>query len=548
MEEKKTHLFTMLNTLDFETITKYNNCNIITKNDINLLYHENNISQYIINNCFNNNFDLWKPLYILSKLSKNEYVYYVEYDTINDVQNNDIQHNDVQNNDIIYTVSDQSIMIYLKEDYFELLNLCNENFLNKKMIKSNMIGFKNTPENIDLLNKWIKCSINYIETIDIQFMKNTNYLYTKIEAILCLFIDTGLTNNTFLCNHTELVKNSIKDLYELHKNYNNINININKVGLIKRNLYQGRFGNMFIQYCAAKHLARKLNYEFNLPQLQIDNDILPLLYSNNYSTNDNTIFNCEGIHDIILPDDLSKKYNILMFGYFQHINYIDKEDLEDISSALIKLSIDKNINYKKNKIVIHIRCGDQWQYNKDPKFPPHILQPILPISYYKTILNDYNIDDNIIFITESLNDPYIKELQKHFTNATFQSESLLIDFMTMITADVFIMSISTLAWCAMLLNKTAKIYFPLGGFWKIENSINPNNTNPNCLINRENILYYSFDYGTWYGNNDDYNNMINTQYINFKLIGNYYDIFVKKNNLFNNMQNKKSILRKYMKK
>ena len=125
-----------------------------------------------------------------------------------------------------------------------------------------------------------------------------------------------------------------------------------------------------------------------------------------------------------------------MTGFFQRYEYIkniDKQHILDAFNQIQKIQI-------LNELVIHIRCGDNWEYNTKTNCA-HPGMPVLPIKFYENQLKENNLP--VRFVCETLNDPYIKELQKKFPDAKFQSSSVLNDFITLLCAKKLIMSIST---------------------------------------------------------------------------------------------------------
>ena len=299
--------------------------------------------------------------------------------------------------------------------------------------------------------------------------------------------------------------------------------NINNRPTIMMNNYTGRVGNILWQFLACKNFAIENNYNYILPEVIIGNTVIPLKTQNNIMNNKllDNIYYYKSINKLNIPGEILKdKKNLMVQGYFQNSNYINNDSKNEIWSAIN--TIKKLDNNKLT--VIHVRCGDQWLYNKD--CPVKWDQPIIPISFYKELLKDNT--NKIMFVTENLNDPYILELKKHFHNAIFQSEDILTDFTTMMCADTFIMSISTLSWMAAFLNIYAKkIIFTLGGFWshiecnksisKLDNEV----YSSYCLLKQDNITYYNLKCEYWLGDKNDFNNCIDLDFKNYTYIGNW---------------------------
>ena len=282
--------------------------------------------------------------------------------------------------------------------------------------------------------------------------------------------------------------------------------------MINLTFYKGRLGNQLLQYAAAYTIAEKYNYQFRLPKIIIDNKVLPVPYTN-IKENEvipTTIRTHDFQHNI--PEHIFDNPNICynITGFFQKYRNVSENVRQILYEGFNKLG---PIN-KSNNTIVHIRAGDQFLYNK-PLNHQYVLgnQPVLPINYYKLLLK--NETNPILFICENKNDKFIKELSKHFPNAEIQSTTILNDFLTILTAKKYIMSVSSYSWCAgWLLKNYTEIIMPINGFF------HPNERERNeyseFIYEKENMLYYDFykwsKHNEWNGTLNEYKEIIKPEF------------------------------------
>ena len=401
----------------------------------------------------------------------------------------------IENNDIIIFTSNYTDLSLLNdiEQRFD----CNGIYINDNIIGFNSFSFRMNDPFLNIIN---------------------NYNQLTVEHF----------NLQFSCNITE---NKI-----LKKSENS------KSGIISIK-YTGRLGNILLEYLYLRNLAKYKNYYFQSGLIYIDNTFLPLNYCDilSISLPHNSVK--QVIHNLENFEELKSDSHNYIKGYFQNtLNILDKDIIDETIIVLDSIS-----NPKKYKVAVHIGCGDQCGY------PTLKYQPILPISYYIQILDRYSRDD-VVFITEDLNDPYIQELQKYFIDYNFISTNCLDDFNYLRQSEVIVMSCSTFSLTSVLLSNTYKtVYFPICGFWKQDNFINSENGCFSFLKNSR-IIYYEFsDYlytNNWLGDTNDFNKIIDINYKPFKLIGSYYELimnnqllkyYILESNLINNQIKKKYV-------
>jgi hypothetical protein len=271
----------------------------------------------------------------------------------------------------------------------------------------------------------------------------------------------------------------------------------------------GRLGNSIIRFAALSTLLN--NYPYEIQEIEINGKILPLKYKNKMLEYDKTKYK------IILIDNMQEfNTDILLLkdtiinitGWYQRFSYFNNEYIRNhIRDAFYTL---QPFN-KREEIIIHIRSGDQWLYNKPNKDPVHPCQHVIPIKFYKKILENNTLP--VRFVCESLDDKFIREIQKVFPNAVFQSTNELNDFITLLSAKKLVLSVSTFSWCAGWLNNVAdEIIVPLHGFFHplCNRYLLPDDReHTEFMINEDRYKYIFVEspetkLTKWYGNENDY--------------------------------------------
>lgn len=268
----------------------------------------------------------------------------------------------------------------------------------------------------------------------------------------------------------------------------------------------GRLGNQLIRYAVISNILQ--NSPYKIKEIYIDNKLLPLKYTNlNYNELENQysqIINITNEQIFNIPN-LIGNYIININGYFQKFKYFNNNNVRELMyNAFDKL---QNIEIK-NELVIHIRAGDQWVHNKYPNYIPHSFQNVVPIKFYKKIIED-NKNLQVRFVCETLNDKFIDCIKKCYPNAIFQSSTLLNDFNTLLGAKKLVLSVSTLAFCAGWLNKNAdEIIIPQDGFFH-HNCATNDPEKIDLFINETRYKYVeiepNYPYISWKGDENDFN-------------------------------------------
>lgn len=160
----------------------------------------------------------------------------------------------------------------------------------------------------------------------------------------------------------------------------------------------------------------------------------------------------------------NKSENSWFYGYFQSENYFRNNGKEIKSAFKLKKSLLKRFSDIKTQfenkpfLVVHVRLKDYKTFG-----PKYLEGPdmTLPYSYYRSILNKFNLNEyNLVFTSDDINE--VEEEFKDYKSAYFSNYDKMIDFQFIKNATINIISHSTFAWWAAWLNEEEdkKIFVP----------------------------------------------------------------------------------------
>lgn len=208
--------------------------------------------------------------------------------------------------------------------------------------------------------------------------------------------------------------------------------------IIKIDKWNGRLGNNIIQLINMIQIALYYNYEINIPAhsfFKYNNQKKILNISNKLITNNYNFFYKNKIDNIdtkLFDCNIIKTKNILKNMF----------------------TIKQNSNFKKNKMIIHIRSGDIFTncIHKDYINPPFY--------YYKKIIDENNCE-NIIIISEDKNNPTIDKLLHNYSNIIFKQQKLKEDIKLLLESEIVVMSIGSFVPSLLILSDNVKkLYKP----------------------------------------------------------------------------------------
>lgn len=220
--------------------------------------------------------------------------------------------------------------------------------------------------------------------------------------------------------------------------------------------WSGRTGNNILQIIRAIHYAiinSHNSIQFQQHSLLISNII--------------TLENIESSNKLPISDIFFslKKYNIT-----DPEPYLMKEYFQKYIKPIFKIKIENNTIVDDKTIYIHFRGGDIFSSN------PHKAYVQPPLSYYKNIINDYDI---IKLICEDKTNPCINELLKQ-ENVKYVSNTLENDLSVLSNISNVVIGFGTFGFLLYLMNPYLKnLYIPdffvnelPKGAWGIDIKIN----------------------------------------------------------------------------
>ncbi len=254
-----------------------------------------------------------------------------------------------------------------------------------------------------------------------------------------------------------------------------------------------RFGNHMFQYAFILNLAKKQNTQFFLDESRVKfllveffelrsfnktkNRFLLLLYKIIRKKTKKKVHHGENIQKNLLTlTDKNCKY----VGYFQSELFFkeNKELIKDNFKIKKKLLINVRSYFnlsKKPIIAVHIRRTDYINYG-DERLGG--INMTLPLSYYYNAFSKIeNLDTyQIIYISDDIE--FVKKNLKQ--KGLFISNSLIIDFQILLTAEIIITANSSFSWWAAYLSNAKRVLSPK--YWL---GFKINSEYPNSIIPKE---------------------------------------------------------------
>ena len=245
----------------------------------------------------------------------------------------------------------------------------------------------------------------------------------------------------------------------------------------------GRLGNQMFEYAFARYVSKKkcAMFLFDSPTTYI----LPAYFDISNST---ILYNrIPGLRILVrnwinskkesskidytdcsnLPSKIELKNNVYYEGYFQSLKYFPICVTELQKMFVVKRNHKQKFELrygeifkKNNTIVLHVRRTDYLTFGSVLNF--NEVDVSLPISYYTRCLELIpNLSSYKIFVIGDDRE-YISKNFGQYQNVIVADNEMIVDFQLMMNADVVIISNSTFAWWAALLNKKSdkKIFAP----------------------------------------------------------------------------------------
>ena len=257
---------------------------------------------------------------------------------------------------------------------------------------------------------------------------------------------------------------------------------------------QGQFGNNLFQYFAAEIIRKIFNYD----------DVKPTFTMN---LEFNNVIDDQAFKQIIQkhmnnePLEIDRRRDILLMGYFQRSEIFTLErDLvrglfraDNMSHISNRVQIGNIVQYKtkhtiqpsEKDLVLHLRCGDFWDHEKNRSqiYHPAFLKNIIRSIPHDTL---YIVSDTATFDWEK---QYYAQFEE--CNPVWIHGNLGDDFDFLMKAKKIITSASTLSWMAAYLGDGAEAHIPYntyyGGSQGCEQSLA--GFNDRCIV-YDNVEYW----------------------------------------------------------
>ena len=215
----------------------------------------------------------------------------------------------------------------------------------------------------------------------------------------------------------------------------------------------GRLGNLLYALCNAIKVCQKNGCNIEIEKSKKTNIFKTLEL--NYSNSSTQL----PYSDFPAQDFFNKRKVAKEFG---PDSVVSLQEASHFLRSEIKPLLNLPSTTLRNDVVIHIRSGDLFDFEKFPlsrRAEWDHVQP--PFSFYKKVINDENFSRPLIVTEPDFKNPVIELLQKEFPAIEIQSKSMEEDFSTLVHAPNLILSNSSFAFCSALCSDTAsKVFIP----------------------------------------------------------------------------------------
>ena len=257
---------------------------------------------------------------------------------------------------------------------------------------------------------------------------------------------------------------------------------------------QGQFGNNLFQYFAAEIIRKLYNYDDVKPTFTLNLEFNHVI--------DDVKFKqiiTKHMQSSELPE-MDRRKDILLLGYFQRSEIFKferkfvrglfrAENMNHISNRIqigniVKYQTKHTIQPTEEDLVLHLRCGDFWDHekNRSQMYHPTTLKRIIA-----------TIPHNKLYIVSNPAEfEWEKEYYSQFEDLmpTWIHGNLGDDFDFLMKANKIITSASTMAWMAAYLGHAKEVHIPYnhyyGGFEGCEQSL--------AEFHDQCKVYYDVDY------------------------------------------------------
>jgi len=231
---------------------------------------------------------------------------------------------------------------------------------------------------------------------------------------------------------------------------------------------QGQFGNNLFQYFAAEIIRKIFNYDEVKPTFTLNLEFNNIIDDVTFKQIITKYINGE-------PVNVDRRRDILLLGYFQRSeifkfernfvrNLFRAENMNHISNRIqigniVKYQSKQEIKPTENDLVLHLRCGDFWDHEKNRS---QIYHP----DYLKKLIRTLRFDTLYIVSSQATFD-WEKDYYKQFDelNPVWINGNLGDDFDFLMKANKIITSASTISWLAAYLGNAQEIHIPYNNYY-----------------------------------------------------------------------------------
>ena len=222
-------------------------------------------------------------------------------------------------------------------------------------------------------------------------------------------------------------------------------------------LYLGRLANRLTQYCFGRIVATALGFDLWSETIPGFPDVQGLEAGASLQLERFQVLGGHRVDLAGLTADRTPR-RIVVRGFFARYEYY-RPHKELIRKWLVSDSYEQS---PPDELTIHVRAGDIWKGDRDPR-KVHPEYHGLPFSFYDGIVRSRSWS-TVKVVTEDRSDPMVRKLVATY-DAELQSGSKLEDFNALRASSNLVLSVSSYAWWAGWLSNASQVFFPVVGFF-----------------------------------------------------------------------------------
>lgn len=208
----------------------------------------------------------------------------------------------------------------------------------------------------------------------------------------------------------------------------------------------GRFGNQLTEYAVVRHFAEKYGHTLQIPW---DWQGRRIFEGVDHPPIDESL-NLPGARDtdLVCEPQRWKKGNIVAYGYFQDIDFLNKLSRSQCKKwfKIRRWIVNRCPPRKGFYVAAHLRRGDTTL--------PHVENRVINQSSVEAAIRQFGYDmKDVVWVSDGISHKAVYEYRENYWD-------FIGDFLTLIRAPVLFRSNSTFAYWASVLQKNGKVYSP----------------------------------------------------------------------------------------